>query len=563
MQSSPPGVSLKEIVNLKEISEALDLLSTVGKIPLVIYDDAGELIAAFSGEKGICPTAQNLRKNEKEACCCPCENQQHRHKDTLLVQKIRFHDFYMGEIRSCQDSQPDTELAHYGIQLAARWICEKIRSEFDTNSLSMEIINRYEDLNLLYELSAEMVSSSDPRKICEIVLKKVLNVIGAEKASILLFGPDLKRLHLMASLGFPQEAAENLSVDVNSGICGYVLKSGQPLLVEDIKNLPDEIKHRGAGYRTTSFLSVPLLLSHLREENKVVGVINLADKPSGQMYDSGDLKLLSAISSEVALSIYNSTLIRDLKENELMQKEMEIAEEVQKNLLPRKAPEIPGIELIGQCISAKKVGGDYFDFFPDSEGKVGIVLADVSGHSISSGIMMAITRGFLQGETVHSKGPHQLLQEVNRALHDDLIAAELFITMAYFNYDSERRWLSFANGGHNPSILIRADGGEPELLDAEGMAIGLLPEVMFEEKGWALSSGDLLVIYTDGLVEAEDRDKNRFGVEGLLSHLQKVRHRSAQEILTSLFVVVREHIGRQDPHNVQQDDITLVVLKVK
>ncbi len=562
MQSCPLGVSLKDVVSLKEIAEGLDLLATVTRTPLAFYGETGELLTAFAGEKGICGAVPHLRKDEKKACCCPCENQRIRYKEAGLVQEIRFQDRYMGEIRSCRYSQPDAKLARQGLQLVEKWICEKIRSEFDINSLSMEIINKYEDLNLLYELSAEMVSSSDPRKICEIVLKKVLNVIGAEKASVFLFNPNLQRLQLMASLGLPKDVAETLSVDLHSGICGYVFKTGKPLLVEDIKNLPKEISYGSFGYNTASFLSVPLLLRHLKDKEKVVGVINLADKPSGKAYDSGDLKLISAISSEVALSIYNSILIQDLKENERIQKEMEIAEEVQKNLLPRQAPEIPGIELTGQCISAKKVGGDYFDFFPDGEGKVGIVLADVSGHSVSSGIMMAITRGFLQGETIRSKGPHQLLQEVNRVLFNDLIASELFITMACFYYDSKHRWLSFSNGGHNPSILIRADGSDPEFLDAEGMAIGLLPDVIFEEKGWSLASGDLLVLYTDGLVESEDRDGNRFGMERLLSYLQKVRQNSAQEILTGLFKVVNEHIGRQDPQHAQQDDITLVILRV-
>jgi serine phosphatase RsbU (regulator of sigma subunit) len=240
---------------------------------------------------------------------------------------------------------------------------------------------------------------------------------------------------------------------------------------------------------------------------------------------------------------------------------MEIAETVQQNLLPRKAPDIPGVEFAGHCVPAKKVGGDYFDFFPNPDGDVGIVVADVSGHSIGSGIMMAITRGLLQSEAIRNKRPPRLLQDVNRILFNDLVSSELFITMAYFLYSPEGRRLAYANGGHNPPVLFRAGSDEPQLLDAEGMAIGFLPHVEFEEKGWELVPGDLLVAYTDGLVEAESVAGTPFGMERLIDCVKKDRHKPAAEILQGLLQAAREHIGGEDPRDAQQDDLTLVVLK--
>jgi len=366
----------------------------------------------------------------------------------------------------------------------------------------------------------------------------------------------------MASVGLPEEADRELEVDRDGGVCGYVFRTGKALLVEDVADLPEAMSQGKGGYRTDSFLSVPLLASPLKVKEKVIGLINLADKPGVGAYHAGDVKLVSAISSEAALSIYNSILIRDLKENERIQKEMEIAETVQKNLLPRKAPEVPGVEFAGRCVPAKQVGGDYFDFFPDAEGNVGFVVADVSGHSISSGIMMAITRGVLQSEAVQGKRPCRLLQDVNRILFDDLVASELFITMAYFLYSPGARRLAYANGGHNPPVLFRVEQEEPELLDADGMAIGFLPGVEFEEKEMELFPGDLLVAYTDGLVEAENAEGTPFGLPRLLSRIREDRHKAAREILQKLLHAVWEHIGGPDPQDRQQDDLTLVVLKV-
>ena len=372
----------------------------------------------------------------------------------------------------------------------------------------------------------------------------------------------MKKLRMMASIGISGGVEQELTLDADEGVCGYVFQTGKALLVEDMENLPQEVVTGKGNYRTDSFLSVPLLVSPMKVKGKIIGVINLADKPSTRSYHAADLKLLSAISSQATLSVHNSILIQDLKENERIQKEMEIAETVQKNLLPRRAPEFPGIELAGRCIPAKEVGGDYYDFFPNQNGGVGILVADVSGHSISSGIMMAITRGLLQSEAVHEKSPGRLLYDINRSLYSDLVSSELFITMAYFSYNPQTRELAFANGGHNPSVLLRSNGEEPELLDAEGMAVGFLEDVDFEEKNTKLAPGDLLVLYTDGLIEAENRDGVQFGMPRFLDLLKEMNHRPAEEIIENLYRAGIEHIGGKDPQTSQQDDITLVILKV-
>jgi len=560
MQDNSPGVSLDEILGSEEVSGFLEALSVLSGMPFVLHGPEGRALATFSGNGHVCDAALLDRSNGKSGKC-PCEARRREYEEYGLVQEIRLLDWRLGDIRSCLKNQPDTGKARQSLQLAAGWINDRIDAEYNINSLSGEILNKYEELNLLYELSEEMASVFNTREICEIVLRKALNVIGAERASILIRDPGSEGLRVMASVGLPEETEDDLETDYEKGVCGYVFRTGKPLLIDDLANLPKDIAPGKGAYRTDSFLSVPLLISPLKVKEKVIGLINLADKPGERSYHAGDLKLISAISSEAALSIYSSILIRDLKENERIQKEMEIAETVQRNLLPRKAPDIPGVELAGHCVPAKKVGGDYFDFFPDPEGNAGIVVADVSGHSISSGIMMAITRGLLQSEAIQNKRPSRLLQDVNRILFNDLVSSELFITMAYFLYSPEDRRLAYANGGHNPPVLFRAGCDAPELLDGEGMAIGFLPDVEFEEKRWELAPGDLLVAYTDGLVEAESRKGIPFGMERLTDCIKRDRHRPAAEIVQGLLQAAWAHMGGENPQDAQQDDITLVVLK--
>ena len=561
------SISLKEIIGDEEGKAFLRLLSSVGQAPLAIFDFAGDLAAAFFDFNGAGKTFQQFQQqgfNGNQAAC-PCDSQQPKAGRKALCRKIRFQGRDLGRICSCFTLPQEEFRAGQTLQLAESWIHEKIQAEYYINNLSREILNKYEELNLFYELSADMISSFNTQQFCEKVLQKVLGVISAEEAAILLLDTNEQQLQVMATFGLTREGLAEWEKGVNKHICDYVVKTRRPLLLETMADLPAEAlpDNVGANHLSTLSFAGPSLVSPLNVKEKMIGVISLSANPHGEMYHASDLKLLAAISSEVALSIYNSLLIFDLKDNERLQKEMEIAEEVQKNLFPRHPPEIPGVEMVGRCLPAKRVGGDYFDFFPDDEGGVGIVLADVSGHGIGSGIMMAITRGFLQGEALRSKAPHLLLENVNRMLFNDLCASELFLTMVYFYYDSERKWLSYANGGHNPPVLIPAEGGQPRLLDAEGMAIGILPHVTFEEEGRQLAPGDLLVLYTDGFIEAQDEQGRQFGMERFLRHLQAYRHQPAREILEGLLKALWEHIGGQDPQSLQKDDTTLVVFKVE
>jgi len=536
-------ISLKEIIGAEEGEAFLKRLSSLGQAPLVIFDAAGELAAAFFDHKGVCEAFQQFQQNGYSGyrAPCPCESQLPNAARKPLCRRVEFQSRDLGRICSCFTLPQEESRVVQILQLAVSWIHEKIQAEYYINNLSREILDKYEELNLFYELSADMISSFNTQQFCEKVLQKVLSVIDAEEAAILLLDPNEQQLQVMATFGLTKEGLAEWEKGINKNICDYVVKTGRPLLLETTGDLPAEVLPGSTGCNHLSALSfsVPILVSPLNVKEKMIGVISLSAKPHGEMYHASDLKLLAAISSEVALSIYNSLLILDLKDNERLQKEMEIAEEVQKNLFPRHPPEIPGVEMVGRCLPAKSVGGDYFDFFPDDEGGVGIVLADVSGHGVGSGIMMAITRGFLQGEALRSKAPHRLLENVNRMLFNDLCASELFLTMVYFYYDSKRKWLSFANGGHNPPVLIPAKDGQPRLLDAEGMAIGILPQVTFEEKG------------------------RQFGMERFLRHLQVRRHQSAREILEGLLKALWDHIGGQDPQSLQRDDTTLVVFKVE
>jgi sigma-B regulation protein RsbU (phosphoserine phosphatase) len=310
-------------------------------------------------------------------------------------------------------------------------------------------------------------------------------------------------------------------------------------------------------YKKKSFLSVPMIFNPMKTEKKVMGVINMTDKKSSDMFTSVDLRLLTAIASHAAMSLYNIQLIEEVKDAERVKREMEIAQQIQMGLLPDKPPVLPGIELAGRCRPATQVGGDYYDFFLNSENKLGIVIADVSGHDVGSAFIMATARSTLRSEVLARKSPAKILEDTNLVLYEDLTRAEKFITMFYAEYDSKARILRYSNGGHNHPIVLRNETST--FLDTEGMTIGVLDTFDFEEKTMYLRPNDFIIFYTDGVVEAKNEKGKMFTVEGLREVVETADQRCrAHELLRRIHDKLEQHSGKAN----QSDDITVVVLKI-
>jgi diguanylate cyclase (GGDEF)-like protein len=245
------------------------------------------------------------------------------------------------------------------------------------------------------------------------------------------------------------------------------------------------------------------------------------------------------------------------QQQQAIQSEVDLAASVQRGLLPAAPPEFAGVDVDGQCIPAANVGGDYFDYLVDGQGRLILVIADVAGHSISSALLMAMARSILRREVTAAVGPAQLLEATNRALFADLVRAELFITAFCACYDPRLGRLEYANGGHNPPYLRRADGSLI-VLDTDGVAIGILEEGGYEQRALQLRPGDILLLYTDGVVESADPEQRQFGDERLRDLVGRSNGASPHELIDAVLGAVRDHATGQQ----QQDDVTLVALRV-
>jgi len=245
------------------------------------------------------------------------------------------------------------------------------------------------------------------------------------------------------------------------------------------------------------------------------------------------------------------------------QHELEIARHLQLSLLPDAPLVLPSVELAGVCVPASDVGGDYFDFFRVSSDDVDVVIADVSGHSVGAALMMAGVRSALRAEARKAMGvlagPAQVLNDLNEVLYDDLTKAEQFLTMFYLKFQSGTRTLKYANAGHNNVLLLRADDTACAALDAEGLVLGVRRGVAFEERSLELSVGDRLLLYTDGITEAENQHGEFFGVDRLCALFCRYRMLSPEASLERLLAEVRRFCGEAPI----RDDISMAMLLVR
>ncbi len=240
--------------------------------------------------------------------------------------------------------------------------------------------------------------------------------------------------------------------------------------------------------------------------------------------------------------------------------ELEIAKHIQLSLLPDAPLRLPRAELAGVCVPATHVGGDYFDFFQNGDA-VDVVIADVSGHSVGAALIMTAVRSTLRAETRRTAstpmGPARILGDLSELLFDDLDKAELFITMMYMKFIPDTRLLKYANAGHNYAVLLRAGSAECELLNSEGLVLGVWPKVEFEEKSVELSSGDIVLLYTDGVTDARNARGDFFGLDRLCAEFSTYRTLAPEALVKRLLAEVRDFCGEQPV----DDDLAIVVMQ--
>jgi sigma-B regulation protein RsbU (phosphoserine phosphatase) len=304
---------------------------------------------------------------------------------------------------------------------------------------------------------------------------------------------------------------------------------------------------------------LPVSLDH-----KMLGVISLGSKRSELPYTKADLQLLSAVAAQTGLALENAYLTesirREIASRVRLDRELEIARDVQQRLFPQKLPHVQGLDFCGYCRPAQGVGGDYYDFIHLATGSLGIAVGDVSGKGIAAALMMASLQASLRGQTIKPCDTlAEMIHHINGLVYE-ASSANRYATFFYAQYDPVTRKLRYVNAGHNPPMLRRKKGDDFEFLRLEegGTVIGLFPDFPFKEAEIQLQSGDILVAFTDGISEAMNHAEEEFDEERLMEAIRTCPSRSAANI--SSFIL--EHVDAFTAGADQHDDMTIVVMRL-
>ncbi len=300
-------------------------------------------------------------------------------------------------------------------------------------------------------------------------------------------------------------------------------------------------------------LAIPLLSGKHR-----VGVIRIGRKTDRSLYDDDTVTILQTLAQHASVAIDNASLYERLAAQERMQQEMTLARQIQQSMLPRKAPVVPGYEIVGGSAPALEVGGDYYDYVQRHQSTY-LLVGDVSGKGVPAALIMSIVRALIHTYIEFEAGPKAILRKVNRNISADL-DAEMFVTMSCIQLDPAAHRLTFARAGHEPILIVHADG-RTEQRSPRGTALGMLEvddfDDMLEDATYTMTSGDTVLLYTDGITEAQNEAHEEYGYERLEALVREQAQLSARE----LFETIIDDVHLFTAGVPQLDDITLMVIR--
>lgn len=411
---------------------------------------------------------------------------------------------------------------------------------------------RANQLQTLAQVTRSVVSILDLDTLVSQVVDIIADAFGYYHVQLFVLDPENNRLIFKASSDrtihelWRRKGRYQL---LDEGIIGWVARHGRLKNVPDVTRdplyIPDDLRLLPD---TRSEMAVALKL-----EDEVLGVLDVqSDKVNA--FGPEDEFILVALADAVALAIANARLYASALEQQRLSTELRVAREIQIGFLPDQLPTLPGYEFAARWEPAREIGGDFYDFIPLQNGRLGLVIADVADKGIPAALYMALSRTTMRLVTARDPSPAEALQRVNAAILDTTYS-DLFVTMFYLVIDPRSHLVRYASGGHGLALLVQEKEIIP--LRSKGMALGILPDIYIEERWQGLAPGDVIILYTDGVTDAVNDRMEDYGKERFYRRIRALWGRSADEMAAGIYEDVRAWKGEAPRY----DDFTLVIAR--
>jgi phosphoserine phosphatase RsbU/P len=410
-------------------------------------------------------------------------------------------------------------------------------------------------LRMLLDITKKISRSLDLQEVLNLVMDTLDSLIPYDAAGIFVLKPvDTSSREGEAPRVFKAEAVRgydideltNLHLKMGEGLLGHVALTAEPIISPDVRKNPIYINAREA---TRCEMVAPIIAN-----TEVIGAFDLESDELNAYLDD-DLQVLMLLASQVAIIIEKVMLHEQLIEKKRLEGQLEVARQVQLELLPAKDPQLEGYDISAYNFPTEEVSGDYYDWVRIYDDQIGLVIADVSGKGVPAALLMAFLRASLRAATHIGYSPHISMAKVNYLLWES-IERNQFVTAFYGILDVTNKTLSYTNAGHNPPLLLDKDGNS-QFIERGSLPLGMFRDTRYHEYYLTTKPGDVLVLYTDGVTEARSPSGEEFGRKRLAGAVGKHRNLAARELISA---VQREVIEWTDGKG-SGDDVTFFVIK--
>jgi sigma-B regulation protein RsbU (phosphoserine phosphatase) len=403
-------------------------------------------------------------------------------------------------------------------------------------------------LLLLNEIARELTSILNLDELLGRIAELLQRLIDFQIFSILLLDASGEKLQHRFSLRFNENVQVKQEIPLGRGLVGQAAETMKAILVPDVSKDPRYVE---ANPETRSELAVPLIY-----KEKVIGVLDLEHTRRG-FFTEEHRRTMTTLAAQVAIAIENARLYEQIAQQERrLERDLALARELQMRLLPQALPQLEHLELAAKFTPARAIGGDLYDFIPYSLSRLGIVIGDVSGKGAPAAIYAALVSGILRSHAPIEPGPAEMLSAVNLSLAERRIEAQ-FVSLIYAVWDDEHRTLLVANSGLPRPVLLH--DGKNSVIEATGLPLGLFDDANYDEFRFKMKPGDMFVFFSDGILDARNRQGELFGRGRVEKIIEECGGQSADCVVDSLFKAVAEHSAGVEAF----DDQTVLAIKVK
>ena len=532
-------MKLTEYLNPETLQQLQDAFAAISQVPIRIRDASGEPLTSFS-----CPVGSEAGDAAMEECVAGVDR-------TEASAPIMVNDEIIGRVTLEASHQSESPRAVYPRHLRLLGLAAGVIARLSQRERQLR--TRVDELATLYRLTAEFNSHRDLQDLLDLVARTVVEAMNAKACSLRLLSDDGTELLIKSVANLSPEYLNKGPILLSeSQIDQEVLSTGNAVYIADERSdrrvlYPDEARQEGI---------VSGLCAAMMYKGRPEGVIRVYTAEPYE-FDWFEVSLLKAIAAEAAAAIVNARLYGETVRAANMHRQLRLAGEVQRRMIPSKPPELSGFDIAAIYVPCFELGGDFYDFISLPSDNLGVAVCDVVGKGVRASLLMASIRAALRAHAANIYDMSDVLRQVNRDLCADTLSSD-FATMFYGVIDGQKRLFTYANAGHTPPLLIR--GQDVRYLNCGGGVLGIDTSLTWRQEAIALQSGDMILMYTDGLNEAmnfEDESFGRHRVEqAALAAIGQVH--SAEGIAKHVLWEMRRFAGLQT----RLDDLTLIAIQV-